>query len=108
MCWGHVTGVLEDNVRTFAGNWSGTGVASGSGDGEVIEFDAAGQYMESEIVNTGVNMIQILQNAYGSGDTGTMKYRTGTTQSECESAGWSNYSAPFLSDGYVQLRIEAA
>ena len=108
MCWGHVTGVAESNVRAFSGNWTGTGSVSGSGDSEVIEFTAAGQYMESETVLTGAVMIQLLQNAYGSGDSGVMKYRTGATQVECEGASWVAYSAPFLSDGYVQLRVEAA
>ena len=107
VCWGHVSGVTEDNVRTFAGNWTGTGEVDSSGDDESLALDD-GEYMESEVVYTGSETCQILQNEYDAeGDTATLKYRTGATASACQAAEWSAYSAPFASSGYVQIRVEA-
>jgi hypothetical protein len=105
-CWGHSTGVTQDNIRTFASNWTGTGAIENSGDAERIVL-SSGQYMESETVNTGADQVSIALNVYAAGDPTTIKYRTGATQSACESAGWNAYSAAFLSSGYVQIRIEA-
>lgn len=103
--WGHSSGVIETNVRTFSGNWTGTGSTSGTGDAEIMSF-VAGEYMESEIVETGVFNIELLQNVYASGDTLTLKYRHASTSASCLSASWLDYTTPFLSDGYVQLRME--
>lgn len=105
-CWGHVTGVTETNVRTFSGNWTGTGAASGTGDSEVLVLDS-GEYMESEVVNTGAVTIELLQNEYAAGDSAyALKYRTGATQAACEAAEWTAYSTSFASDGFVQVRVE--
>jgi hypothetical protein len=105
--WGQTTGTQEGNIRTFANNWSGTGVISGTGDSEKILL-SSGNYMQSEIVNTGTNSIQLLQNKYTGGDTGILKYRSGSNVVNCEAAGWENYSGSFASLGYTQLRIEQA
>lgn len=104
-CWGHVTGVLETNIRTFSGNWTGTGSIEGSGDSENLVLDT-GQYMVSEVVETGIQNVELLQNNYASGDTVTLQYRHGATQVACEAADWNDYTVPFISLGYVQVRIE--
>lgn len=105
--WGQTTGAQEGNVRTFSGNWTGTGVISGSGNSEKILL-STGNYMQSEIVNTGANSIQLLQNRYSGGDTGILKYRSGSNVINCEAAGWEIYSGSFASFGYTQIRVEKA
>jgi hypothetical protein len=104
--WGHITGVTETNIRTFATNWAGTGNIENSGDAERIALQS-GQYMESEVVITGLVTIQLLQNTYRAGDTVTLKYRHGADVTACLAASYSTYSAPFMSLGYVQIRLEA-
>lgn len=98
--------MLEDNVRDFAGNWYGSGTISGSGDAEQICLEA-GEYMISEIVETGDQIIQLLQNNYAAGDDVNMYYRTGATPEACFSAIWTTYSTPFTSLGYVQVKLES-
>lgn len=104
--WGQTTGTSETNVRTFATNWTGTGEVTGSGDSESICLDA-GEYMESELINTGTFTVELSQNVYASGDTVTIKYKTGATQADCLAASWTTYSTPFDSLGFVQVRIES-
>lgn len=106
MCWGHDTNVLEDNIRDFAGNWTGTGEITGAGDAERVELED-GEYMISETVNTGANTVTLLYNVYAEGDVIDLDYRTGATQAACESAEWQNYSTPFSSLGFVQARVSA-
>jgi hypothetical protein len=105
ICWGHITDVLEDNVRTFLGNWTGTGEVVGTDDEETVCL-SAGEYMESEVVFTDENQVEILQNEYTPGDTVLIKYRDGATEENCLAASWSNYSTPFDCLGYLQVRIE--
>jgi hypothetical protein len=100
-----VTGALEDNIRDFATNWAGTGVASGAADAEVITLDDS-EYMESEVVDTGLEIVTLLQNVYAAGDTATLSYRHGATAGDCGVAAWIPYTVPFLSLGYVQVRVE--
>lgn len=105
-CWGHSTGVTQDNVRTFATNWTGTGHVESSGDEERLGIHT-GEYMESEVVQvTPYYVVTLSQNQYSSGDSATIKYRTGATIEACQAASWSTYSAPFQSLGYVQVRAE--
>ena len=107
--WGQVTGVVESNVRTFLEGWSGTGVASGSGDLEIACL-ASGEYLISEVVQTGIITVTLLYDTYRTGTfAGTliMQYRHGNSQATCEAASWQAYTVPFTSDGYVQIRIEA-
>ena len=105
VCWGHSTSVTQDNIRTFAANWTGTGTISGSGDSESAVLDDA-EYLESEVVDSGVGTRTIALNNYNSGDTCVIKYRTGASVSACQAASWSTYSGSFESTGYVQVRIE--
>ncbi len=105
-CWGHVTGVLEDNARTFADHWTGTGEITGSGDAEKICL-GSGEYMISEVFNTGVANIVLQQNVYIAGDDVTIKYRHGDTPTACEGASWNDYVGQFTSLGFVQIRLEA-
>lgn len=63
--------------------------------------------MESELIDTGVTSITLLQNNYAAGDTVTMKYRHGASQAACLAAEWTIYTTYFNSDGFVQIRVES-
>jgi len=103
--WGHDTGVLEANIRDFAGNWTGTGSIVSSGDDERICLDA-GQSMESEIVFTDTYFVTLLQNNYDpSGDNAVLEYRHAATEGGVSAASYSTYTVPFASLGYVQIRL---
>jgi hypothetical protein len=101
-----VTGVLETNVLPFSGNWTGTGTIEnpGANDNERLALEA-GEYMISEMVNTGVITCQLLQNEYAVGDDVTLEYRDGATAAACNVADWVEYTIPFESLGYVQIRL---
>ena len=105
ICWGHVTGVTQDNVHTFTGNWTGTGSAGGAEDLETMCVTSP-QYMESEVVYTDTFVVRISQNTYRSGDTVKIQYRHGATEADCLSASWNDYVSQFISLGYIQLRME--
>jgi len=51
--------------------------------------------------------VEILQNTYAAGDTITIKYRTGATEGACLDADWLAYTDPFVSVGYIQVRVES-
>ena len=103
--WGHDTGVLETNVRDFSGNWTGTGAISGAGDAETLDLETT-EFMISEVVNTSTDTVELLQNEYDpTGDDVDMDYRHGNSKENCEGAGWNDYSVPFVSLGYVQIRM---
>ena len=101
-----MTGVVEDNVRTFVDNWAGTGIIESSGDAERLRL-GSGQYMEGEVVNTGVKHVELLQSFYQPSDTVILKYRHGATELDCLAADWNSYGGTFVSLGYVQVRTEA-
>lgn len=104
--WGHDTGVIETNIRDFSGNWTGTGGISGVGDAETMCIDP-GEYMESEVVITGTVLVTLLQNTYDiTGDTIKLRYRHGADEAACLAAAWQDYTVPFTSLGYVQIRVE--
>ena len=106
VCWDHVTGVTQDNTRTFATHWTGTGAINGSDDDEVINLDS-GEYMESEVVNVGAGPTRINLDDYQSGSgTVTVKYKDGNSVANCEADTWHTYSAPFTSLGYTKIRLE--
>ena len=98
--------MLESNIRDFNGNWTGTGTIVNPGvvDTERVELDS-GEYMISEIVNTGAVDVEILYNVYAAGDAIDLDYRHGATPNACAVAAWNNYVASFTSAGYVQVRI---
>ncbi len=102
--WGHVTGVTETNVRTLAGNWTGTGTISGVGDAEKLTLSAA-QVETSEVVNSGARTVSLKYNFYAAGATVLMEYRHGATEAACLVASWNTYSVPFSSLGFVQIRL---
>jgi hypothetical protein len=62
--------------------------------------------MISEVVNTGAYEVTLLQNEYNTGDAGDMDYRHGATQEACEGASWNDYTVPFTSLGFVQIRMQ--
>jgi hypothetical protein len=62
--------------------------------------------MVGNVVNTGAETVELLQNLYAAGDTVVIKYRTGATVELCEAEAWIAYTVPFVSSGYVQVRIE--
>lgn len=104
-CWGHITGVIETNIRTFTGNWTGTGIIENAGDAERLALETT-EYMISEVVYTTARMVELDQNHYDpSGDNVNLDYRHGATQAECEAAAWNDYTVPFNSLGYVQVRV---
>jgi len=88
------------------GNWTGTGSIDGSGDAERLALDV-GEYMVSETVNTGAELVALSLNVYAAGDAVTIYYRTGATQVACEGAAWIAYSGAFASTGYVQIKLES-
>jgi len=104
VCWGHDTDVVEDNIRDFSGNWTGTGSIEGSDDEEIIRL-YSGQYMESEVVEISGN-VEILVNNYGSGsgENATLEYRTGSDV-DLSGESYVEYSAAFASGGYVQIKV---
>jgi hypothetical protein len=106
ICWGHLTGVTETNKRAFRFHWSGTGTIDGTGDAEKVTL-LSGQYMESEICDTGIKSVILKQNFYIAGDTILLRYRHGTTPANCTIASWNTYSSSFVSLGYVQIRIDS-
>lgn len=64
--------------------------------------------MVSEVVDTDVKTVELDQNHYDiTGDNVTLMYRHGATQEACEAAEWEDYTVPFLSLGYVQVRISS-
>lgn len=105
VCWGHVTGVSESNTRTFVDHWTGTGEISSAENNEQIGF-GSNKYMMSEIVNTGSKNIELSINVYASGNSVSLLYRTGSTLLDCANSEWSVYGLPFLSLGYVQIRLQ--
>lgn len=105
VCWGHDTGVTETNVRNFSGNWVGTGAIENTGDSERLALES-GEYMESEIVNTGAVKIELIQGKYQAGNTTNMYYKTGDSVSSCEAASWVEYTGFFQSSGYIKIKFE--
>ena len=103
--WGHDTDVAEANVRDFSGNWAGTGTIELAGDSERLRLDA-GESMVSEVVDTGSVTVELLQNNYDpTGDDVDLDYRHGATEAACLAAGWNDYTVPFVSLGFVQVRV---
>lgn len=98
--------MLEDNIRTFADHWTGTGTIGGTGDTETICL-STGEVMDSEVVNTGAVAIKLFQNVYSAGDAILLRYRHGASQAACEAAEWIAYTEPFTSLGFVQVRVES-
>ena len=66
----------------------------------------AGEYLESEAVETAEATVTLSQNDYRPGDAATLKYRTADTLGALAVAGWLAYAVPFVSDEYTQVRIE--
>ena len=58
------------------------------------------------MVDTGTVTVELLQNEYAVGDDVTILYRHGTTPNACAVADWTHYIAPFMSLGYVEVRID--
>ena len=104
--WGHDTGVLEDVVLDFDGNWTGTGTIENPGDADIerIALDD-GESMTSNLVHTGAASVLIDYNVYEDGDTIYLEYRHADTPAGVAGAGWQEYLAPFESLGYVQVRV---
>jgi hypothetical protein len=103
--WGHKTGVTESNIRSYAVNWTGTGGISGINDAEKIGLHV-GEYMDSEVVETGIRTVELLQNNYDpTGDDVNLDYRHGATEVDCLAAAWNDYTVTFVSLGFVQIRL---
>jgi len=63
--------------------------------------------MESEVVYTGTITVELAQNVYAAGATILLRYRHGATEVDCLAAAWNNYTVPFVSLGFVQMRVES-
>jgi len=105
--WGHDTATTE----TFEGDLAdgtGTGTVSGSADDEIVSM-SSGQTWISPAVNTGSQQVTITYDQYqtGEGVAGTIEYRTGANKTACLGAGWLDYTVPFSSSGWVQVRLTA-
>jgi hypothetical protein len=97
---------VEDTIRVFYLNWTGTGTVTGSGDNEKLVIQE-GQQMTSEPVDTeGVVTIEVLLNVYGSGDSVPLYYKTGNSIVNMDANSWMLYSTPFASQGFVRLKLE--
>ena len=108
VCWGHDTAVVEDEVRDFNINWTGTGVISSSGDSEVIELEA-GDYMESQDWNFGAMLCALQIDKYGAlGVKGipTVKYKNAATEGGLSSEPWTLYTTAFACLGWLKIRVE--
>lgn len=103
--WGHTTSAQEGNLRSFSGNWTGTGMILGTGDTEKVLL-STGNYLESEVINSGINSITLTKNKYGGNNTSILYYRTGSSVAACQEASWQTYSGSFASTGYSQIRVE--
>jgi len=86
--------------------WRGTGRVENSGDSQRFAL-YEGEYMESEVVELGGTGVVLRQNDYNSGDEGLLKYRHGATPQDCITSDWTIYIGPFVSLGYVQIRLES-
>jgi len=63
--------------------------------------------MESNIIETGALKARLTLNKYAGGDGVLIKYKTAATFGGIAGASWLDYSVPFDSLGYVQVRVEA-
>jgi hypothetical protein len=64
--------------------------------------------MESPIVDTGAFTVSLFQNLYDAlGDDVTIEYRHGATEQACFGAVYQIYAVPFVSLGFVQIRLTA-
>jgi hypothetical protein len=106
LVYGHSTSVDEDNIRTFADNTTGDATVSGSGDAEKVRFKP-GEYRETEDIDTsGTPVVIVQKDKYQSGSgTITAKYKTAATQAGLSGEGWTTYTVPFTSSGWVKVRV---
>ena len=106
VCFGHDTGVVEDNVIDFANQGEGTATPSGSGDSEILTIDDS-EYWEFRDINFGTGECTLDTSKYQS-PTGlpVVKYKTAVTQIGLSSESWTVYTVPFTSSGWVKVRVE--
>mgnify|MGYP001822845972 FL=1 len=103
ICWGHDTGVEEDNTANFYGSWTGTGSIEETGDNEKVGL-LVGEYEVSHVHNFGSRTAKIQLNKYKQGeDDFHVHYRTGAT--EVGLGEYLPYREPFTSSGYVQIAV---
>jgi hypothetical protein len=107
VCWGHDSDVVEQYKMAFIEHWDGTGTIDNEGDAERLVLDT-GNYMDAlEAVHSGVELVTILKNKYGTGDASVvLKYKHGATEEDAVAASWNVYTEPFTSLGYVLARVE--
>jgi hypothetical protein len=109
VCWGHDTGVTEDNVRDFSGNWTGTGTINNpaGGDAESLSLDE-GEYEDSEAFNIGPGTAVIELGNYvpSSGPTPDIYYKTGVDQAACLADSWHLYGSNFTCTNWGQVRLQ--
>ena len=103
--FGHDTGVDEYFKHDFSDGTVTGGSIDGSGDYEKVTL-GSGNYWTSHIVRTGANMVKFVYGKYriGSGSPGTFQFKTGSSKATCDADTWHDYTGPFQSSGWVQLR----
>lgn len=102
--WGHANNTTQTNTRTFNNGSNGTGMVQGSGDAEKLIL-GNNQYREFEIVQTGNMIVKLQANVYNNnGNNVTFQYRTASIENEVSSVNYQNYSTPFKSLGFTQIK----
>ena len=104
VCWGHDTNVTEESIRDFLNNWIGATIV-GSGDQERMLL-WPGDEAISETWHIGAGRISFDYNHYlmGSGAIAFL-YKDGSTKANCEADSWHEYMGPYISQGWVKLKI---
>jgi len=106
VCWGHVTGVEEDNTVTMAAGSTGTGVVSGSGDAEILAITGE-QTREYGPWKLGAGKAKMLMDKYDTGTGGlSLEYKSGATEAACEADTWHSYTGKFVQSGWVKIRVK--
>jgi len=108
--WGHDDVTDVSNIRDFTGLWTGSGIASGSGNEEIITMTTK-QDMVSETWQLSIGTITAIidYDTYrtGSGPVPTIQYKTAASRIECEAVeNFTTYNGiSFTCLGWVIIRV---
>lgn len=64
-----------------------------------------GEQITSDIIETGLKIIDLSQNKYVAGDTAMIRYKQGSTRATCNDDSWKIYTDPFTSTGFVRIQL---
>jgi len=95
-------------VRDWVGNWTGTGVITGSGDSETLLI-GVGEAEESETWKFGIGIAKIIMDKYPGGiggDAPIIEYKTGNSEANCEADNWHIFNGhSFNSLGWIKVKV---